>query len=95
MLWHEFFRNLYWDLCIVEEADNGLDGSFSSGQVAEPLGKDSTKYSWLREKLAGEERGRTSCELLSETRNPHPFSEPPYFIPHQGIATDALAVKCS
>ena len=82
---------MYSDLRI--EGENGLEsGSFSSGQVAEPLGKDSNKNSRAAEKQSGEDA--ISC----------PFSNPGrlvvnvgdghvsvvVFMPHQGIAIVAL-----
>jgi hypothetical protein len=66
VLWQEVLKNLYSDLCIVEDLVKGLEvGSFSSGHVADPLGIDSRKDSWLREKYAGDEKGRVSGRLFS------------------------------
>lgn len=50
MFWQQDFRNLYWDL---HKADVVMElrGSFSSGHVAEPLGRNSEMNSWLRVKL--------------------------------------------
>ena len=86
MLWQEVLRNLYWDLQILDGAVLEV-GSFSSGQVADPLGKDSNMNSWPREKQVGDEKGNFGiCP---------PFSKLPCFKPDQGIATDALAEKRS
>jgi hypothetical protein len=70
-------------------------GSFSSGQVADPLGKDSKRNSWLREKQAGEGKGGFSARFSSKTGKCLLLTELPHFRPHQGIATDALMEKCS
>jgi hypothetical protein len=40
MLWHDIFKNLYCDLHIADDTTNELAGRFSSGHVAEPLGKE-------------------------------------------------------
>lgn len=79
-----------------DDTVKGLDGgSLSSGQVADSLGKDSKKYSWLKEKCEGEDNGRLSDKFSFSTSNCLPFSALPHFIPHHGIAMDALAKKRS
>lgn len=92
---HELFKNLYWDLCTADAEDNWLNaGSFSSGQVAHPLGKDSKTYSWPSEKRAGA-KARFSGESSSEIWSCSSFSAFLHFKPHHGIAMDALVVNRS
>ena len=72
-------------------------GSFSSGQVAEPLGGASEKNSWLSETLFCEDNEmRLLCEHAFST---FPVESPETcslgarvsdFMPNQGIAIDAL-----
>lgn len=62
------------------------EGSFSSGQVAEPLGRKPAKYSWLRVKLP--EPTSESSEITFRPLKIS-FSDEPF----QGIATDALLEK--
>lgn len=69
----------------------GLEaGSFSSGQVADPLGIDSKKNSWPNEKHEGlGEFAPMVCER-------DPFSEfPGNLKPAQGMAIEASAEKHS
>lgn len=80
----------------MDDFGKGLDvGSFSSGQVADPLGIDSRKDSWLREKHAGEEKGRVSGNLFSTTPNFPACSKASHFKPDHGIATEASMVNRS
>lgn len=65
---------------------HGLEaGSFSSGQVAEPLQLES-KYSWVNEKQEDDENGNGLFELLWTVLD---------FKPDHGMATDASDEKHS
>jgi hypothetical protein len=58
MPWQALFKILYSDLHTAGEILTGLGlESFSSGQVADPLGKDSNRNPRLRDKQSGEDRG--------------------------------------
>ena len=76
MFWQEDFRNLYWDLHKVDAVVK-LEGSFSSGHVAEPLGRNSKKNSWLSVKLPPE-GDRWRVLLLNES-SPQRREQAPVF----------------
>lgn len=67
----------------------GLEGSFSSGQVADPLGMDSKKNSGPKVK------GNVLDEFSSKVCNRNLLSEFLDFRPDQGMATEAELEKHS
>ena len=104
MLWQAFFKYLNSGLDFVGEAVFGLElGSFSSGQVADPLVKDSNRNPRAREKQSDEEEsffwssspqnfGRvwSLLKLLPHVDSRDEGIPGMVSIPRQGIATDAF-----
>lgn len=74
MPWQALFKILYSDLHIAGEIVIGLElESFSSGQVADPFGKDSNRNPRLREKQSGEDSGIFWSESSSKLQCFDPF----------------------
>ena len=78
----------------MDDKTNEYKGSFSSGQVADPLETRSEKKPWLGDKeLADENRDCFDRERLGDRGAPDILKQLLLVILHQGIATEALLEK--